>query len=132
MKTCSYTVHLLYNASDDGLILIKEGFCWVCFLVTVPWALFHRMWLEATIFACLQIALVMFCQITMMTLTAQVIALFFLALVFGYLADETRRNFLARQGYQFEEIVLEQNIDSATRRILVGRPELLTRLIPHL
>ena len=132
MKTCSYAVLLLYNASDDDLILIKEGFCWACFLVTVPWALFHRMWLEATISACLQIVLVMFCQLIMITLTAQVIALFFLALIFGYLADETRRNFLARKGYQFEEIVLDKNLDSATRRILVGRPELLTRLISHL
>ena len=44
MKTRLYTVHLLDDASDDGLVLVKEGFSWPAFFVAVPWALFHRMW----------------------------------------------------------------------------------------
>ena len=99
MKTCSYTVHLSGYNSDHGLVLVKEGFCWLCFFATVPWAVFHRMWLEAVILTFLQIILVIACQSAMLTVTAQVIALFSFALVFGYLADEIRRSFLSRKGY---------------------------------
>tara|TARA_B100000902_G_C27199967_1_gene858527 strand:- start:604 stop:1002 length:399 start_codon:yes stop_codon:yes gene_type:complete len=132
MKTRSYTVHVSYHTSCEGLVLVKEGFCWLCFFATVPWALFHRMWFEAAIFAFLQTALVIFCQSAMLTVLVTVIALIVLALVFGYLADEIRRSFLERQGYQFEEVVLERNIDSATQRTFVSRPDLLTRVISQL
>ena len=131
MKTRIYTVHLSYNNNDDGLVIIKEGFCWLGFFISVPWALFHRMWSVAAIFAILQIALIIFCQLALLTLTAQVIVLFALSLVFGFLADELRRDFHERQGYQLEEVILEQNIDRATQRVLIARPELLTRMIAH-
>ena len=129
MKTRIYTVHFSYNTSDDGLVIIKEGFCWLSFFISVPWALFHRMWSVAAIFAILQIALVIFCQLAMLTITVQMIALFALALVFGFSADELRRDFYARHGYQLEDVILEQNMDRATQRVLIARPELLTRMI---
>ena len=132
MKTCSYTVHLSGYNSDHGLVLVKEGFCWLCFFATVPWAVFHRMWLEAVILTFLQIILVIACQSAMLTVTAQVIALFSFALVFGYLADEIRRSFLSRKGYLLEEVVIEQNIDRATQRVFASRPELLSRMISQL
>ena len=132
MKTRLYTVHILCNASCDDFVLVKEGFCWFSFFATVPWALYHRMWLEAAILVILQISVAILCQLTLITVATLGISLFALALVFGYLADEIRRNSLTRKGYQLEEVVLERNIDTASQRFLISRPELLTRMITHL
>ena len=96
MKTHSYTVHLSLNASDDGMVIIKEGFCWSSFFLTVPWALFHCMWLESAIFATIQVAIVIIFQFAMLSVTALGIALFAVALVFGFMADEIRQNFFAK------------------------------------
>ena len=128
MKTRLYTVHLLDNSSDDGLVLVKEGFCWLAFFIAIPWALFHRMWAVAGAFAILQIALIIVFKVTNIMATGQGVALFGLAFAFGFLADELRRNALTRQGYYLEEIVLEQNIDRATQRFLDARPELSARM----
>jgi hypothetical protein len=128
MKTRLYTVHLFEDAREDGLVLVKEGFCWLAFFISIPWALFHRMWVVAGVFAFLQISLVIVFKVTTIMATGQGIALFALALAFGFLADELRRNTLTRQGYRLEEVVLEQNIDRATQRFLDARPELSIRM----
>jgi hypothetical protein len=131
MKTRLYTVHLFEDAREDGLVLVKEGFCWLAFFISIPWALFHRMWGVAGVFAFLQISLVIVFKFTTIMATGQGIAMFALALVFGFLADELRRNTLARQGYRLEDVVLEQNIDRATQRFLDSRPELSRRMAAH-
>ncbi|MBH89602.1 MAG: hypothetical protein CMF71_07890 [Magnetovibrio sp.] len=132
MKTHSYTVHLSLNASDDGMVIIKEGFCWSSFFLTVPWALFHCMWLESAIFATIQVAIVIIFQFAMLSVTALGIALFAVALVFGFMADEIRQNFLLRKGYRFEDLVLERDMESATKRVLTARSQLLARMTANL
>ena len=128
MKTRLYTVHLLDDVSDVELVLIKEGFCWLSFFFAVPWALFHRMWWAAGAFAILQIVIVIMFKVTALTEAGQGLASFALALVIGFSADELRRNALTRQGYLHEDVVLEQNMDQATRRFLDARPELAIRM----
>jgi hypothetical protein len=128
MKTRLYTVHLLDNASDVGLVLVKEGFCWLGFFFAVPWALFHRMWWWAGAFATLQIIMVIVFKVTALAEAEQGVASFALALAIGFSADELRRNALTRQGYCLEDVVLEQNVDRATQRFLDARPELAIRM----
>ena len=128
MKTRLYTVHLLDDASDVGLILVKEGFCWLSFFFAVPWALFHRMWWWAGAFAILQIITVIVFNVTALAEAGQGVALFAIALVIGFSADELRRNALTRQGYCFEEVVFGQDIDRATQRFLDAHPELAIRM----
>ena len=128
MQTKSYTVHLSHVTSDDGLVLIKEGFCWLAFAFSVPWALFYRMWGVAGAFALLQVSIFIVFNVTTLEITGQWVALFAVALIFGFLADDLRRHALARQGYYIEEIIVEQNIDKAARRFLVARSELLSKL----
>lgn len=128
MKTRSYTVHLLNDASDGGLVLVEEGFSWLGFFLSVPWALFHRMWEVAGAYAFLQVLIIIVFNVTTMAATSQGVAMFATALAFGFLADDLRRNALTRQGYQFKEVILEQNIDKATQRFLDSRPELSKRM----
>ena len=129
MKTRLYTVHLLDDVSDVELVLIKEGFCWLSFFFAVPWALFHRMWWAAGAFAILQIVIVIMFKVTALTEAGQGLASFALALVIGFSADELRRNALTRQGYRFEDVIFEQNMERATQRFLDARPELATRMM---
>ena len=128
MKTRLYTVHLLEDASDDGLVLVKEGFCWPAFLIAIPWALFHRMWWVAGAFMVLQIAMAIVFKVTALAEAGQGIASFAFALAIGFAADELRRNALTRHGYSLEDVVAEQNTDRATQRFLDARPELAVRM----
>lgn len=132
MKTRSYTVHLSNKASDDGLVLIEEGFSWPGFFIFVPWALFHRMWVEAGVFIFLQALIVIVFDVTALTSTGQGVVMLATALAFGFLADDLRRNSLVRQGYQINEVILEQNIDKATQRFLTSRPDISTRMAARL
>jgi hypothetical protein len=129
MKTRLYTVHLLDDASDVGLVLVKEGFCWLSFFFAVPWALFYRMWWVAGAFATLQIVMIIVFKASALVEVGQGLASFALALAIGFSADELRRNALTRQGYSFEDVIFEQNMERATQRFLDARPELATRMM---
>jgi hypothetical protein len=128
MKTRLYTVHLIDDANGVELVLVKEGFCWLGFFFAVPWALFHRMWWVAGAFAILQIILLIAFKVTALAEAGQGVASFAFALAIGFSADELRRNALTRQGYRFEEVVFEQDIDRATQRFLDAHPELAIRM----
>ena len=132
MKTRLYTVHLLEDASDDGLVLVKEGFSWPAFFMAIPWALFHRMWWVAGAFMVLQIAMAIVFKVTAMAQAGQGVASFALALAIGFAADELRRNALTRRGYSLKDVVVEQNTDRATQRFLDACPELATRMAARL
>tara|TARA_B100000674_G_C37964654_1_gene973924 strand:- start:1278 stop:1550 length:273 start_codon:yes stop_codon:yes gene_type:complete len=90
------------------------------------------MWLESAIFATIQVAIVIIFQFAMLSVTALGIALFAVALVFGFMADEIRQNFLLRKGYRFEDLVLERDMESATKRVLTARSQLLARMTANL
>jgi len=128
MKTRPYTVHLLEDASDDGLVLVKEGFSWPAFFVAIPWALFHRMWWVAGALMALHIAMAILFKVTALGEAGQGVISFALAVAIGFAADELRRNVLTKRGYSLEDIVIEQNTDRATQRFLDARPDLAIRL----
>jgi len=128
MKTRLYTVHLLDNARDDGLVLVKQGFNWPAFFIAVPWALFHRMWRAAAVLIVLQIIIGAAMAYGGLNETQQGIVSLVVAICIGYAADEMRRSALSRRGYSFEAVVIEENRDRALRRFLEGRPGLASRL----
>lgn len=126
MTTRLYTVHL---GRDDGeLKLVREGFNWPAFLFSVPWALWHRMWLVALIFAAAQGLLGGGLLLAGLGQVSQAAASLGLAVLIGYGADELRRNALERRGYTFEDVVCADSLDMAERRVLDARPEWLAGL----
>ena len=128
MKTRLYTVHLLDDVSDDGLVLVKDGFNWPAFFVAVPWALFHRMWRVAAAFAALHILIGVLMAVMGFNEMQQGIVSLIVAVAIGFSADELRRWALNRRGYSFLDVVVEENFDRATQRFLDARPDLATRL----
>ncbi|MBL6932957.1 MAG: DUF2628 domain-containing protein [Rhodospirillales bacterium] len=128
MKTRLFTVHLLDDLGDDGLVLVKDGFCWPAFFVAVPWALFHRMWLIAALIVVLHVFVGVSMTVAGFNEVQQGIVSFMVAVALGFSADEIRRWVLSRRGYSFEDVVVEENADRATRRFLDERPDLAVRL----
>jgi hypothetical protein len=125
MKTRIYTVHLLEDADP---VLVKQGFSWPAFFLAVPWALFHRMWWVAGAFVVLQIVLAALFVAADLSELQQGIVSLVVAIAIAAAADELRRDALGRRGYDFSDVVVEENRDRALRRFLEGRPELAARL----
>lgn len=128
MKTRLYTVHLRDDVNDEGLVLVKDGFSWPAFLISIPWALFHRMWDVALALVLVQVALVAIMGFAGLSEIQQSVMSLIVALAFGYSADELRRWNLSRRGYALEDVVLEQSPDRALGRFLDARPHLALRL----
>jgi hypothetical protein len=52
-----YTVHYRRRADEDQWVLVKEGFNWPAFLITLPWALWHWLWLPLLGWLALSVAI---------------------------------------------------------------------------
>lgn len=128
MASRPYTVHLRDDARHDALLLVRDGFSWMAFLFSVPWALFHRMWLVATALVMVQFGLGALMVWGGLNDVQQSVLSLTLAIAIGFAADELRRWTLTRRGYFFEDVVVADNEDHAARRFLDTRPALTSRL----
>ena len=102
----------------DDIVAVKEGFCWPAFLFSLVWATFHRLWLFA-------FSLMGFCFVTIFTLYQlgaesrfNLIVIFGIFTLFGYLANDFRRFKLRRAGYLERGIILAPTVDAAVQRYL--------------
>ena len=116
-----YTVHLRPEsaAPDREAVLIREGFAFWAGLLTVLWALRHRLWFWAIILFAVQIGLtaaVDFYGLTPLVLLASGVALFLLV---GFEAADWRRAALARRGWVLADVVSAPNPEEALRRSLI-------------
>lgn len=107
----TYSVHSRPGRSEDGVVFVREGFSWPAFLFSVPWCLWHRMWVAAAVmFAVLAVISIMFSDASggVLTLTS--------CLIFGWEASEFRRLSLSASGYRETAIVAGNSIDDAELR----------------
>jgi len=113
-----YTVHLRPGSDrpDRDAVLVKEGFCWPAFFFSLPWALWHRMWLTAILFlAAALLAEVAGEALGLDALSASALSLA-MALFIGWGANDLRRHSLKRRGYDFAGLVAATGEDAAARR----------------
>lgn len=120
-----YTVHLRRRALTPDLVLVKEGFCWPAFLLSVPWALWHRMWMSAVAFMVAAAALGGAGVLVGLDEAGQGVVSLGFAVIVGYLANDLRRLSLARRDFEFRDVVGGDDRTAAERAFLDGRPELL-------
>ena len=54
-----YTVHLRHRGlnPDNDIVLVSEGFCWGACVLSLIWALWHRMWWVALCLAIVSVVL---------------------------------------------------------------------------
>ena len=121
-----YTAYLRPSAAhDDGaLTLIKDGFNWPAFLLAVPWALWHRMWIVALGLIVVQVVLGLLPGLVGLGETVSGVLSLGLAVAIGLTGADMRDWSLRRRGYVAADVVVAENREMAERRFLESRPQL--------
>lgn len=127
-----YTVHLRRHGLDPDrdVVLVREGFSWPAFFLSFVWALWHRLWLAATLIIVAN-AVISFCiHFLRPDPLSQVVVALGVAAIIGYLANDYRQEKLAQLGYAFDGVVSGLNKDHALRRYLDMEPALAADFKP--
>ena len=124
-----YTVHdSPYWALDEdsvpgeGVVFIREGFCWPAFLVPLVWALWHRLWLVAAGLVAAGAALNAALDLYGLGETVKVLCGLGLFVVIGFEANDLRRWTLARRSWRLLGLVAGRTIGEAEHRFFAAPP----------
>tara|TARA_A100001037_G_C14929055_1_gene535184 strand:- start:358 stop:750 length:393 start_codon:yes stop_codon:yes gene_type:complete len=117
-------VYTVYEQAGDtrfdgnqGIILIKEGFCWPAAIIPLFWLLYRRLWLPA-----LAVVLLLGVAVVASTLfygsePYTVLSLVALSVVLGAEGNNLRQYFLISRGYSFVGVVVGRNEPEAEMRL---------------
>ncbi|MBL6946868.1 MAG: DUF2628 domain-containing protein [Rhodospirillales bacterium] len=117
-----YTVHYRRDIAGADFVLVKEGFCWPAFFVSVFWALWHRMWLVAGAIVAVSAAIGLVAAAFGVDPLSDAAISLALALLIGLFANDIRRWVLDRRGFSDEGVVVGDNEDAALERFLAKSP----------
>ena len=125
-----YAVHLRRHGLDPDrdVVVVKEGFCWPAFFLSVLWALWTRLWLAAALFLSAQGLVNLGVYLFHPDPLSQGILSLGLAVIFGYVANDLRQQKLSRQGFALSAVVNGKNSDQAYSRFLDHEPGLAADL----
>jgi len=122
-----YTVHLRRQGLDleNDIQLVKEGINWPALVFTVPWALWHRLWVPALAVAAASILIAAFAKSigadeatgTLLGLSA--------AGVLAVLANDLKRAGLERRGFTEAGAVCAADEDAALLKFMQANPGLV-------
>jgi Protein of unknown function (DUF2628) len=84
----------------DRTVMVKEGFSWPAFLISLPWMIWHRMWVVLLLYLALVIGLAALSEFGQLPDQAMTIASLAIALVLGFEGNSLLRWTLARRGYE--------------------------------
>lgn len=121
-----FTVHVRRHGLDPDrdFVLVPEGFGFWAFVLTIVWALYHRLWLAAIVLGVLHaatgLAIVEFGANDAAALIVDLVV----AVVFGFVANDLRRSKLESQGFVQEGVASGRTIEDAERRYLDDNPSL--------
>ncbi len=118
------TIWTVHARGTLAPVLVREGFSLWAFLVSLPWFLWHRMWLVSVLY----VAGVVIAGAATADLPQEVTGPVTLALqlLIGWHARDLRRWTLARRGWRMIGVVSSAGgEDAAVARLYTERPELL-------
>ena len=124
MRMRSYTLHLPTEARPgeaiglDRAVLVPDGFSWPAFAFTVPWFLFHRLWIAALVVLVGLVALAGAGIALGLSTGAGLIAALLAAWLIGLEASSLRRWTLARRGWPARDAVMAASREEAEARAL--------------
>ncbi len=113
-----YSVFSNAAKSPDDVVFLKQGFSWPAFLFSVPWCLWHRLWIAAIIIAALVILFVSLFDGTM-----ALILMLAMLLALGFCAGELRRGALLAKGFNEHMVVSASNREEAELRYFLAAAE---------
>lgn len=103
----------------DRFVFVKEGFCWPAFCVTIPWMIWHGMWLVLIAYV-LAVAAVFALAGRAPPPVAWTMLVLFGVLV-GLEANNLRRWTLERRGHSFLGVAVGDRKSEAEYRFFVAR-----------
>ena len=126
-----YTVHLQRSGldSDNDIVLVTEGFCWGACVLSLIWALWHRMWWVALGLAGVSVVVNALIYILGMDVSTGYFSSFGVAILLGLVANDLRRWNLARLGFVDSGVALGDNQDEALARFLDDAPALSKEIV---
>lgn len=130
MKT--FTVHLRRDGLDPNrdIAVIKEGFCWPAFVMSVVWAVWHRLWRVALGFFAAEVLLSAVLAYLGADWKTELVLSVGLAILIGLVANDFRRWTLERHGFVQSDIVAGIDGDAAVRQFYHRHPRLAAELAP--
>lgn len=125
-----YTVHLRQPARDAerDLVIVREGFSWGAFLVSVLWALWNRLWLVAIVLMALELLLPLVAGWAGLGAASGGILSIALAVLAGLFGNDLKRWTLEGRGYAEVALVAARSPDEAEQRFGERYPHLLAGL----
>jgi hypothetical protein len=84
----------------DRTVMVKEGFSWPAFLISLPWLIWHRMWIVLLLYLALVLGLAALSEFGQVPDQAMTVASLAIALVLGFEGNSLLRWTLARRGYE--------------------------------
>ena len=126
-----YTVHLRHRGlnPDNDIVLVSEGFCWGACVLSLMWALWHRMWWVALGLAIASVVVNVMIYMLGMDETTGYFLNAGIAILIGLVANDIRRWSLARLGFVDSGVALGDNQDDALARFLDDAPALTKEIV---
>ncbi|AAU03788.1 DUF2628 domain-containing protein [Rickettsia typhi] len=108
-----YVIYINSTQKNNNFIILEEGFSWIAALFSIFWALYHKMWVVVTITVIANIIIT-----TINIVDLKFIFQIFLILSFGFFASDIRENYLNRNNYQLEDIIIANSRIEAELKFL--------------
>ena len=103
-------------------MLVKEGFSWPAFFLSGLWALWHRMWLWATMIIAANVALSLVLKYIGSDALSQSIISIGFAVIIGIIANDLRRRSLDHKEYREFGVVAAKDESAAETRFFDYNP----------
>ncbi len=113
-----YSIHLPppYSARGAEPEAVKEGFCFVAFLLNVIWALANRLWVQAAILFGLMAVLSGIGALIGLNVLGQAILILAVMAWAGMEGNDWHRAVLNRRGWREAGVIAAESEDAALRR----------------
>ena len=113
-----YSIHLPppYSARGAEPEAVKEGFCFVAFLLNVIWALANRLWVQAAILFGLMAVLSGIGALIGLNVLGQAILILAVMAWAGMEGNDWHRAALNRRGWREAGVIAAESEDAALRR----------------
>jgi hypothetical protein len=113
-----YSIHLPppYSGKDQEPEALREGFSVTAFLLTVLWALAHRLWLRAALLVAIAAVLAVSGYMLGLNLAGQAIVTLGFMVWVGTEGNDWQRDALARRGWRDGGVIAADSDDAAIRR----------------
>lgn len=126
-----YTVHVRRHGLDPDrdIVLVREGFAWMAFLLNAAWALWHRLWWLAAILIVIGAGIGGLEGASLLPPNAGAILSLAVATFAGLFGNDLRRRSLADRGFVAAAVVSGSDTEAALRRFLDEDPVFASDLI---